>query len=82
MVVRELTSCSTSTMVASLSKQFDSKHSHQTRDGHETLKLETETFISRDRDDALNSINMPSTAEMRPRRSNFDTRPRRDICRS
>jgi len=26
MVVRELTSCSTSTMVASLSKQFDSKH--------------------------------------------------------
>jgi len=41
-----------------------------TRDGHETSMAETETLAFRDRD------------ETETRRSDFETRPRRDVCRS
>jgi len=47
------------------------------RDRHETLKLKTETLTSRDRD-----VGLTGRDETKTRRSNFEMRPKRNICRS
>jgi len=54
---------------------------HFTRDGHETSVAETETLAFRDRDET-ETFGLTSRDETETRRSDFVTRPRRDVCRS